>query len=390
MKILFAPDSFKGSLTALRITEILGERATLHFPGCQTISLPVADGGEGTVDALVAALGGGKEVLMVSDPLGTPVEAAFGWLDNGAVAVIEMAEASGLPLMGSHPNPLLASSRGTGELIAHVIERGAKSLIIGIGGSATNEGGMGMLAALGAVFYDAEGHPLYGTGADLCNVNKVDLSNLNPKLSKVQITVICDVTNPLLGENGATAIYGPQKGVTPELYSRLESAMSRYAKLLENAIGRDISSAAGAGAAGGMGAVLGGVLGAQLRPGIDTVLETAKFDQLMEGCDLVITGEGRLDGQSVRFGKVPAGIANRCNERGIPVIAIVGSMGDGAQEYYDLGLTSIMTTVNAIMPLDRAISDAESLLSDAADRAFQMVKIGMKIRDKQMEGQGNA
>lgn len=386
LKILFAPDSFKGSLSAVRITQILEQRAALHFKECQTISLPVADGGEGTVDALVTALGGRKAVHTVSGPMGLPVEAAFGWVNDGEMAVIEMAEASGLPLMGSHLDPMKASSRGTGELIAHVIEQGAKSLLIGIGGSATNEGGMGMLAALGAVFYDDQDRVLYGTGEDLCKVARIELSGLHPLLSQVDITVICDVTNPLLGADGATAIYGPQKGVTAELYPRLEAGMERYAALLEDALGKDVASASGAGAAGGMGAALSGVLGARLRPGIDTVLETTDFDRIMKGCDLVITGEGRLDGQSVRFGKVPAGIASRCKEQGVPVIAIVGSMGDGAQAYYHLGMTSIVTTVNAIMPLETAISDAEALLSDAADRVFQMVKIGMHIQNKQLEG----
>ena len=381
MKIVFAPDSFKGSLSALEITRLLEEVAGRHFPGCERVSVPVADGGEGTVDALVAACGGREDSCVVTSPLGTPVLARYGMLADGT-AVIEMAQASGLPLVGSRPDPLRASSYGTGELVVHALDAGVDKLLIGIGGSATNDGGMGMLAALGARFEDDKGQSLRGSGADLCRVSRVDLSGLHPKLAHAQITVICDVTNPLLGTTGATAVYGPQKGVTPALAAMLEKGMKRYAKLLSAAVNREIADIPSAGAAGGMGAALGGVLGAKLRPGIDAVLEAAHFDALLAGCDLVVTGEGRLDGQSVRFGKVPTGVARRCAALDIPVIAIVGGIGEGAGAYYDLGLVSIVTTVSGIMPMSRAMAQARMLYIDAAERAFRLVRIGMQIGQK--------
>lgn len=379
MNILLAPDSFKGSLTSLELTHILADRAAHHFPQANLFPLPVADGGEGTVDALVTACKGQIDHCQVTGPLGQAVVAALGWIDQGETAVLEMAQASGLPLMGKQLNPLAATSYGTGEMIRYALDKGAKRLILGIGGSATNEGGMGMLSALGAVFYDACGARLRGSAGELANLDRADLGGLDPRLSSTPITVLCDVNNPLLGENGATAVYGPQKGVTPALFPAIEEGMRRYAEVLERQLGREIRFLPGAGAAGGMGAALGGVLGATLSPGIQTILEVAGFDALLDRCDLVVTGEGRLDGQSVRFGKLVSGIALRCSERNIPVIALVGGMGEEAEAFYNLGLNSIVTTVRSIMSLDDALHNAAFLAADAADRAFLMLKIGMKL-----------
>lgn len=379
MKFLFAPDSFKGSLTAVQITQMLDIAAKQHFPGCETVAIPVADGGEGTVDALVTAGNGEYQTATVTGPMGDPVRAHYGLLDHGRTAVIEMAQASGLPLVQGDLSPLKASSRGTGELIALALEQGVQHILMGIGGSATNDGGMGMLCALGARFLDEKGAILYGRGEDMAKVAQVDLSQLHPALQCVSIQVICDVTNPLLGLNGATAIYGPQKGVTAPLQPILENAMAHYAAKVEQTLGRNISAFPGAGAAGGMGAALGGVLNAAICSGIDAILDAVNFDERLTGCDLVITGEGRLDGQSVRFGKAPAGVAKRCARKGIPVLAIVGGMGPGAEAYYQLGLTSILTTINSAMPIQYAIKNAAALYQDAAERAFRLLRMGWQI-----------
>ena len=381
MKFVFAPDSFKGSLSAVDMTKMMDDVCKRHFPQVQTVLAPVADGGEGTVEALVLANGGHVETVRVTGPDGNLVEAAYGMIDDGQTAVLEMAQASGLPLMRGKLDPLGASTRGTGEMIMHALDRGVKHIVIGIGGSATNDGGMGMLAALGARFFDKNENLLYGRGQDLYKVQRADFSNLHPRLHTTDMTVICDVTNPLYGPNGATAIYGPQKGVTDALFGALEGGMVHYSGILERTLGYSISQFPGAGAAGGLGAALGGVLKAHMRKGIDAVLEAMHFDELLNGCDLVITGEGKLDAQSVLFGKAPAGIAKRCAVKGIPVIAVVGGMGDGAQAFYQEGLTSIITAINGIMPLDHAIANAKALFEDSLERLFRLIKIGMSMHE---------
>lgn len=304
MKMLFASDSFKGSLTAVEICDLLQEAAADIFPDAETVSLPIADGGEGTVDALLCAMGGKRMTTRVTGPLLMPVDAQWGLLGDGQTAVLEMAQASGLPYVpAAQRDPRKTTSYGTGELIAEAVRCGAKSLLIGIGGSATNDGGLGMLSALGAVFTDRQGKPVSPTGGALAEVCHADFSGLMPELADCRITVLCDVTNPLLGATGATYTYGPQKGATPEICAELEAGMKHYAQVVENTIGRNIADFPGAGAAGGLGAALGGVLKATLKSGIDAVLETVRFDEQLKQADLVVTGEGRIDGQSVQFGK---------------------------------------------------------------------------------------
>lgn len=379
MKLVFASDSFKGSLSATRIAQLLREEAEACFPGAETAAVPVADGGEGTVDALLTALGGEKRAAKVTGPLGEPVEAIYGILPGGA-AVMEMAQASGLPL-ATRRDPLCATSRGTGELLAHALRAGCRKILIGIGGSATNDGGMGMLSALGARFLTEKGETVPDGGAGLALVDRADLSGLMPELAEAEITVICDVSNPLLGPDGATAVYGPQKGVTPETYPLLEKGMERYAGVLENTLGRNIAAMPGGGAAGGVGAALGGVLGARLKRGIDAVLDMVGFDRLLEDADLVVTGEGCMDEQSVAYGKVISGVAARAASRGIPVCAIVGGMKPGAERFMeDSKHHSVMTTVNAAMPLEQAIEEAERLYRSAARRMFRLIDMGRNMR----------
>ncbi len=380
MKFIFAPDSFKGSLSALESCDIL-ERVTARiFPGTETVSVPVADGGEGTVDALLRAMGGERIQTRVTGPLFEPETAEWGLLADGT-AVMEMAQASGLPYVpANRKDPRSATSLGTGEMIAAALEKGVRRILIGIGGSATNDGGIGMLAALGACFTDDAGNEVKPVGGEMIRVAKADFSGLLPALKETEITVICDVTNPLLGENGATFIYGPQKGAVGAVRDELEAGMTHYAKVVHAACGRDIAGFPGAGAAGGLGAVLGGVLGAALKSGIDAVLDAVHFEQKLEGVSLAVTGEGRIDGQSVRFGKVPVGVAKRCATKGIPTVAIVGGIGDGAEGLFDLCESTIQTTVSGPMTLEKAMADAPALYEYAAERLLRAIRIGMNLK----------
>ena len=381
MKLIFAPDSFKESLTALEICEILERVTARHFPDAETICIPVADGGEGTVDALLRAMDGRRIRTQVTGPLFEPETAQWGLLSDGVTAVMEMAQASGLSYVPlPQRDPRRTTSLGTGEMIAEALRQGVRKILIGIGGSATNDGGIGMLQALGAVFTDAAGQPVPPVGGALASVAKADFSGLLPELRHTEITVICDVTNPLLGENGATWIYGPQKGATPEICEELEAGMAHFAQVAAAATGRDIASFPGAGAAGGLGAALGGVLGAQLRSGIDAVLDAVNFSAKLEGVSLAVTGEGRIDGQSVCFGKVPVGVAKRCAQRGIPTVAIVGGIGEGAEGLFQLCESTIQTTVSGPMSLQAAMSNAPALYEQAADRLFRAIKIGMHLK----------
>lgn len=383
MKFVFAPDSFKGSISALDAARMLDTAARRHFSPLETVLVPVADGGEGTVDALILATGGQYRTARVTGPLGEPVDAAYGMLPDGETAVLEMAQASGLPLVPrERRNPLHTSSYGTGEMMLDAIRAGATKLLIGIGGSATNDGGMGMLSALGWRFLDANGALIHPCGAGLAQVASVDGSCQDPALANVSITVICDVNNPLLGPEGATRVYGPQKGADAAMLEALEAGMARYARKMEEALGRDIAAAPGAGAAGGMGAALAGVLGATLRSGIDAILDAVRFDAILENADLVVTGEGRMDGQSIRFRKVPAGVALRCRQKGVPLVALVGGMAEGAHGLYDLAEASIVTTINAAMPIEEAMANANALFEDAADRLFRMLAIGSRLGNR--------
>ncbi len=381
MKFIFAPDSFKGSLSAMEICDILEKVTARHFPGCETLSVPVADGGEGTVDALLRAMGGERIRTRVTGPMFAPETAEWGLLPDGKTAVMEMAQASGLPYVpADQRDPRKATSLGTGEMIAEAVKRGVRNILIGIGGSATNDGGLGMLAALGARFTDAEGNPVLPVGGEMIRVAAADFSGLMPELRETAFTVICDVSNPLLGPDGATFIYGPQKGAVPEIRDELEEGMAHYAAVVGRTIGKDIANFPGAGAAGGLGAALKGVLGAELKSGIDAVLDAVDFDAKLEGVDLAVTGEGRIDGQSVRFGKVPVGVARRCAARGVPVLAIVGGIGDGAEGLFDLCKSTIQATVPGPISLEKAMADAPALYEAAADRIFRAIRIGMNLK----------
>ncbi|RRA33935.1 glycerate kinase, partial [Cronobacter sakazakii] len=299
-KIVIAPDSFKESLSAMDVAKAIEAGFREIYPQAHYVCVPMADGGEGTVEAMVAATGGQIITTPVTAPLGNKVDSFFGLLGDGETAVVEMAAASGLHLVPTaQRDPRITTSYGTGELILAALERGVKAIIIGIGGSATNDGGAGMMQALGARFLDGEGRELAPGGAALARLERLDLSALDPRLAQVSVTAACDVDNPLCGEKGASAVFGPQKGATPEMVSELDTALRRFGEQLEAATGKAIISAPGAGAAGGMGAALLGMLNAELRPGIEIVIESLGLAQAVRDADLVITGEGRLDSQSI-------------------------------------------------------------------------------------------
>lgn len=375
MKVLVAPDSFKGSLTSGQIIELVEAAGKRVLPDCQVLKMPIADGGEGTVDALVEILKGEKRQLAVKNPLLETVYAAYG-IVNGDTAVIEMAQASGLPLIEmERRNPLYTSTYGTGELIRGVLEAGFRKIIIGIGGSATNDGGIGAMEALGARFLDEQGRQVKGIGESLGAIETIDLSNLMPELKAADIQVMCDVDNPLTGQRGATFVYGPQKGGTAEILERLEVGMLHYERLIRRDLGIDLSQIEGAGAAGGLGGALMAFLGAKLKSGIETILEVVDFAHILGDVDLVVTGEGRLDRQSA-YGKVISGIGKACLKQGVPVVALVGSIGEGAEAIYDCGISGIVPIVNGPMTLAEAMDKAQQLTLEGAERLFRLIKIG--------------
>lgn len=378
MKFLFASDSFKGTLSSRRTAELLTRAAQEIFPGCECRCLEVADGGEGTTEAVLSAAGGRRMEAMVCGPLWERRKACYAALD-GRRAVMEMAAASGLPLVPAElRDPRNTTSYGTGELIRDALDKGFRDLSIAIGGSATNDGGIGCMRALGVRFLDGDGNELSGCGGDLIKIRSIDRSGMDPRLRDTHITVMCDVTNPLCGENGATRTFGKQKGGTPEILDELEAGMENYRELLRREFGIDMDEEPGAGAAGGLGAALLSFLRAELRSGIETVLDLIEFDKKLEGVSLVVTGEGRADWQSA-FGKVMQGVGRRCLRQGVPAVAIVGSMGDGAEQIFDYGIESMITTVNGVMPLEEALERAEELYLGAARRLFRMLRAARSL-----------
>lgn len=380
MKLVFASDSFKGSLSSKRIISLLTQAAQTVFPHAQTQGVLMADGGEGTMEALVEQLGGKRKEVLVHDPLFHPVQSSYGILP-GETAIIEMAAASGLPMVPSDKrDPSQTTTFGTGELIADALSKGIQKIVIAIGGSATNDGGMGMLSALGVRFMDLEGKQLRGCGDDLEKIHSIDVSHLHPKARDTEFIVLCDVNNPLLGPQGATYTFSAQKGADSAMQERLEAGMAHYAAFVEEVTGVSGKSFPGSGAAGGLGFGLITFLGAKLQSGIETVLDLIGFDKLLQDADLVVTGEGRMDWQSA-YGKVPAGVASRCKKWGVPVVAVVGGLLPGYEKIYECGIESIVTTVNGVMGLEEALAQSENLYLDAAIRLFRGIRCGMKLQN---------
>ena len=378
MKLLFASDSFKGSLTSEKTVELLSRAAREVFGECECSGVPVADGGEGTVEAVIAAEHGEYINVKVHGPLMEETESFYGIFD-GNKAVIEMAAASGLPMVPEElRNPLNTTTFGTGELILDALKRGFRDISIAIGGSATNDGGMGCARALGVKFLDQDGNELEGFGRDLARVAAIDISGLDERVKDSKITVMCDVTNPLCGKDGATWTFGKQKGATPEIQEELEKGMCSYRDVIRETFGIDCDGIPGTGAAGGLGAALMVFLGGEMKSGIETVLDLIRFDERLEGVDLVVTGEGRTDWQSC-FGKVMQGVGMRAKAKGIPVLGLSGSLGKNAMDICSCGISSLMTTVNAPMPLSEALERAEELYYEGALRMFRFVRTGMEI-----------
>jgi len=379
VKIVIAPQAFKGSLTAPEATEAIARGVRQVFGRADLVLLPVADGGEGTVRALVRARGGTLVTARVQGPLGEPVNALWGLIGNGAEAVIEMAEASGITLIRrDERNPLRTSTLGTGELIRDALNAGVRKILIGVGGSATNDGGMGMAVALGVRFLDSSGTPLKPSGAALERIDRIDITGMDARIRDVEVVAAVDVTNPLCGPEGASAVYGPQKGATADMVRRLDEGLAHYAAVIRSDLGVDVADISGAGAAGGLAAGLVAFLGAQLRPGVEVVFRAIDIETRLRGAAFVITGEGRMDRQDI-YGKAPLAVAKHARNLGIPTIAIVGSTGRDYRIVFDHGIDAVIGIVNRPMPLDRALSESHRLLTEAAMRACRMIRVGMRV-----------
>ncbi|SDG54011.1 glycerate kinase [Propionivibrio dicarboxylicus] len=374
MRIIVAPDSYKGSVSALGVAQAM-ERGILKIhPDADVLKMPIADGGEGTVEALVAATGGELRHQDVADPLGRRIRAHWGILGDGRTAVIEMASASGLPLLASaERDPLRATTYGTGELLRAALDAGLRKIIIGIGGSATNDGGAGMARALGVRFIDAAGKELPDGGSALARLAAVDLSGIDPRLGESDILVACDVDNPLCGPRGASAVFGPQKGATPALVAELDAALWHFATIAQAATGRTVAETAGAGAAGGMGAGLLLFTPAKLRPGVEIVLDAVRFGETVKGADFVITGEGRTDFQTA-FGKAPVGVAKAAKLHRVPVFCLSGSLGEGADETLAQGIDAVMSICDRPMALDECMARGEELIEAATTRLCRILR----------------
>lgn len=381
MKLLFASDSFKGTLTSDQTIELLTKAAEEVFGSCETSGVPVADGGEGTTDAVVKARSGEIITVPVHGPLMEMEQGFYGRL-SGSEAILEMAAASGLPMVPEEKrNPLNTTTYGTGELLKAALDAGYTEIAIAIGGSATNDGGMGFASALGIRFLDQDGHVLEGRGEDLEKVAHIDMSGLDPAVQKAHFTVMCDVTNPLCGPDGATYTFGKQKGGTPEILDRLEKGMQNYRDVIIREFGVNPDEIQGSGAAGGLGAALKVFLHAEMKSGIETVLDLIDFDARLEGVDLVVTGEGRTDWQSC-FGKVMQGVGDRSAKHQVPVVALCGGLGPDYEKIYAHGIRSIMTTVDGPMPLKEALDNAYELYYKGAIRMFRFLKTGMQMSAK--------
>ncbi|WP_409296295.1 glycerate kinase [Peribacillus sp. SCS-26] len=375
MKIVIAPDSFKESLTALEAVHAIETGFKSIFPDAEYCRLPMADGGEGTVQSLVDATGGRIEDRTVTGPLGKPVKAFFGLSGDGQTAVIEMAAASGLHLVPpAERNPLVTTTRGTGELIAAALDTGVKHIIIGIGGSATNDGGAGMIQALGGRLLDALGKEIGPGGGTLRELATIDLSGLDVRLQDVRIEAACDVDNPLTGRSGASAVFGPQKGASPEMVELLDQNLTHFADIAEKALGRSFRNSEGAGAAGGLGAGLLAFLHAELKRGVQIVLEAVRFEEAVKDADFVITGEGRIDSQTIH-GKTPIGVAKAAKKYGVPVIAVAGSLSRDSEVVLEHGIDALFTIVPGITTLTDAFEHAGEYM----ERTARSIAAAMKI-----------
>ena len=380
MRIIVAPDSYKGSVSALGVANAIEKGILTVFPEAEVCKIPMADGGEGTVEAMVTATGGRIIVQQVMGPLGDTVEAFWGIMGDGETAVIEMAAASGLTLVPLKlRDPRIMTTYGTGQLITAALDAGMRNIIIGIGGSATNDGGVGMCKALGIKFLDTKGEELSNGGSSLAFLQHIDLTGLDSRLNATKITVACDVDNPLCGPRGATAVYGPQKGATAEMVSQLDAALAKYATIAQQTTGKNVMDYPGAGAAGGLGAGLLLFTNAQLRSGVDIVLEIMDFSNLAANAQLVITGEGRTDFQTA-YGKAPVGVAKLAKQHNVPVVCLSGGLGTGADDVLNLGIDGLMSVIAQPMTLEECMNKGPVLIEAAAERMCRLIKVGSILK----------
>ena len=384
MRVVIAPDSFKGCLNALNAAIAMRKGVQRVYPDSVIEMIPMADGGEGTVEAILCAVHGTKIKMEVTDPLGRSIEAAYALIDEGKTALIEMAAASGLTLLSPQErNPRVTSTQGTGMLIKDALDRGVKKILLGIGGSATNDGGAGLAVALGVKLLDVHGDELPQGGAALANLVHLDMSGLDPRLAKVQIEVACDVQNPLCGLEGASAVYGPQKGATPEDIRVMDIALQNFGQVLSRVAGTNLLELSGGGAAGGLGAGVVGFLGAKLRPGSQMVLEVAKADEKIKHADLVLTGEGKTDFQTA-YGKVPVGVSALAKKYSVPVLVISGSVEGSPDFLDDFGVVTCFSVAEGPATLEEAFLKAEEQLERAVWRILTVWKLGEESAAKKM------
>ena len=378
MKIVIAPDSYKESLTAMEVATAIEAGFKQILPNAEYIKLPMADGGEGTVQSLIDATGGSIIECQVTAPLGNTVTGFYGLLGNGDTAIVEMAAASGLHLVApEHRNPLHTTTYGTGELIKAALDKGVKHIIVGIGGSATNDGGIGMAQALGIKLLDKEGNDLAFGGGSLANLVTIDVSNKDPRLDSILLEVACDVDNPLCGSKGASFVFGPQKGATPEIVNQLDNNLSHYADIMKKQLNKDVKDIAGAGAAGGLGAALLGLFDATLRPGIEIVMDAVNLSDVLSNADLVITGEGRIDSQTIH-GKTPIGVARTAKKYSLPVIGIAGCLSDDCAVVHDYGIDAVFSVVPRSVSLEIALKEATINVENTARNVASIYSMSAK------------
>ena len=379
MKILVAPQEFKGSISALSAAEA-GKTGILRvFPQAEVVLCPVADGGDGTLETLVEVSGGEVRTCSVQNPIGETIQAQWGALGDGVTAVIEMARTSGLALLSlAERDPLNASTYGLGQAISEALDEGFRKFIVGIGGSATNDAGAGMAQALGANLLDGYGNAINFGGAALANLQTVDISNMDSRIKKSKFLVACDVSNPLTGLEGASAVYGPQKGATPKMVRSLDDALSNFATVVKKDLKKDVSEISGAGAAGGLGAGMMAFMGAELKAGVDIVLDTVNLREKLSSVDLVITGEGGMDFQTV-YNKAPIGVARIASEHNIPTIAIAGLLGSNFKIVHEHGIRAATSIVNGPITLEEASERAFELISDSVEESLRFISVGMDL-----------
>lgn len=380
MKIVVAPDSFKGSVLSADASKMIHAGLLAVDPTVEVLNVPMADGGEGTVDAILEAVGGEKIIKKVEDPLGQSIEATFGWIKSSKTAIVETAAASGLPLLNKQElNPYLASTFGTGQLIVEALDQGAETIILGLGGSATVDAGTGCFQALGVRFKNALGNELKMCGESLNKVEQIDFSTLDTRLQNVRFIIASDVANPLLGDEGAVTIFGPQKGIKKEEIPVFEEAMSHFAKAVVKATGVDLINSTGSGAAGGFGFSLQSFLQVEMKSGFTLINEIGQLEEKISSADLVITGEGKMDTQSL-YGKVPIGVARIAKKYGVPVIAFTGQVEGDLAVFKQEGLLLVLPIVDEPMQLEEAMDRGDELLYKASERLMKALKMGSQLK----------